>query len=352
MLLKLFLTAAAVAGADPVKQNLQAPPASVTNSSPTLHSSLTIADGVRSTSRPDWERQRASIKRQWQVVLGEMPTRRPALEPKVLSTEHLLDFDRSYVKYETERGVWTDGYLLMPKPTAKKCAAVVVFHPTTPSQAKGVAGVDDAYPADKRQGLQLVGRGFVVWCPRNYINSPGADWPGNAKRVMAQHPGWTGMTRMLWDAIRAADFLATLPQVDTNRIGCIGHSLGAKVVLYAMAFDERYKAGVFSEGGIGLKFSNWDASWYLGSRIRGKGFRLEHDELLALIAPRAFLLLAGDSADGDRSWEFIHAAMPVYKLLGAPDNIGWWNHHQGHAYPSEGREIAETFLIRYLMRSE
>src|SRR5262249_18702142 len=124
---------------------------------------------------------------------------------------------------------------------------------------KGVAGVEPSYDGDKQQGLQLVRRGFVVWCPRNYINTDGTDWAGNARRVIAAHPDWTGMTRMGGDALPAADYLESLPEVDRTRIGCLGHSLGAKVVLYAMAFDERYKAGVFSEGGIGLRFSNWDA---------------------------------------------------------------------------------------------
>ena len=40
----------------------------------------------------------------------------------------------------------------------------------------------------------------------------------------------------------------------------------------AAAFDERYRAVVFSEGGIGLGFSNWDAVWYLGKKIRAPGF--------------------------------------------------------------------------------
>src|SRR6185437_3644635 len=105
-------------------------------------------------------------------------------------------------------------------------------------------------------GVQLVMRGYIVWCPRNYINTEGTNWAGNARIVLARHPGWTGMTRMTWDAIRAADFLESLPNVDAKLIGCLGHSLGAKEVLYAMAFDPRYKAGVFSEGGIGLHFSN------------------------------------------------------------------------------------------------
>ena len=74
-----------------------------------------------------------------------------------------------------------------------------------------------------------------------------------------------------------------------------------------MAFDKRYQAGVSSEGGIGLGFSNWEAPWYLGAKIKQPGFNLENHEVLAMVAPRAFLLLAGDSADDDRSWAFIQA---------------------------------------------
>ena len=161
------------------------------------------------------------------------------------------------------------------------------FIPTTPLQARGVAGLASEYPEEKWQGLQLVRRGYIVWCPRNYINTEGEDWSGNAARVRQQHPDWTGLTRMVWDAIRAADFLASLPEVDIKRLGCLGHSLGGKEVLFAMAFDERYHAGVSSEGGIGLDFSNWEAPWYLGPKIRQPGFDLDNHQVLALAAPRA-----------------------------------------------------------------
>jgi hypothetical protein len=304
--------------------------------------------GRRIGSAKEWDLQRMRLMNQWQSFLGEFPISKPPLKARTNSTEVLDGFTRLLVKYKVEEGVYTDGFLLVPKRATGKLAAVVVFHPTTPLGPKGVAGVDASYDTDKRQGVQLVKRGFIVWCPRNYINTEGADWAGNARRVKSAHPKWTGMTRMVWDAIRAADYVESLPQVDPKRIGCIGHSLGAKVVLFAMAFDTRYKAGVFSEGGIGLKFSNWDASWYLGSRIREKGFQLENDQLLALIAPRAFLLLAGGLADGDRSWAFIDAVRPVYEMLGASKNIGWWNHHRGHAYPPEARTIAEAFLEEHL----
>ncbi len=282
------------------------------------------------------------------AFLGPLPKQKPSLEPRVLATEDAQDFTRQRVEYQIEPGLFTDGYLLTPKHAKGKRPAIVVFHPTTPSQAKGVAGLDPTYPEEKWQGVHLVRRGYVVWCPRNYINTDGADWAGNAGRVLMAHTNWTGMTRMIWDAVRAADFVASLPNVDRERIGCLGHSLGGKQVLYAMAFDERYRAGVSSEGGIGLKLSNWEATWYLGPRIREPGFALENHQVLALAAPRPFLLLAGDSADGDESWAFIQAVLPVYRLLGKAGNVGWFNHHSGHRYPPEARAVAEAFLDRQL----
>jgi dienelactone hydrolase len=307
-------------------------------------------EGTPVASKANWARQRVGVRTEWLKVLGELPARKPPLKTEFLEAEQLNGFERRLVKYQVEPGEFVDGYLLTPANSKGKLPAVVVFHPTTASHAKAVAGVDPEYPEEKRMGVQLVQRGYVVWCPRNYINTDGADWKGNATRLLAAHPQWTGMTRMVWDAIRAADFVVSLPNVDRKRVGCLGHSLGGKQVLYAMAFDERYRAGVSSEGGIGLSFSNWEAPWYLGTKIRQPGFALDHQQLLALTAPRAFLLLAGDSADGERSRAYIEAARPVYALLGAPGNIALFDHHLGHRYPPEARVAAETFLDEHLKK--
>lgn len=346
MWLALALATPSLAGAQ--SNHRQLPPRHALTNTPLLSPLLVDASGKGINTKAAWTKQRKAIRDQWLDFLGSLPRRKPSLETRVLATENLQDFTRQHVEYQIEPGRFTDGFLLTPKHVKGKRPAVVVFHPTTPVHAQGVAGLDPTYPEEKWQGVQLVQRGYVVWCPRNYINTDGADWSGNVRRVLAAHTNWTGMTRMVWDAMRAADFVASLPDVDRKRIGCLGHSLGGKEVLYAMAFDERYRAGVSSEGGIGLKLSNWEAVWYLGPGIREPGFVLEHHQLLALIAPRPFLLLAGDSADNDESWAFIEAALPVYRLLGAADDIGWFNHHGGHRYPPEARAVAEAFLDRHL----
>jgi pimeloyl-ACP methyl ester carboxylesterase len=158
------------------------------------------------------------------------------------------------------------------------------------------------------------------------------------------------MTKMIWDGVRAVDYLCSLEDVDNERIGCIGHSLGGKEALFLAAFDPRIKVTVSSEGGIGLTFSNWEAEWYLGGEIRKPDFPLDNHQVLAMIAPRPFLLLGGDSADGDRSWPYILNVKPIYDLLGASDAIAFFNHKQGHAYPPEARKRACEWIDFYLKR--
>ena len=132
----------------------------------------------------------------------------------------------------------------------------------------------------------------------------------------------------------------------------IGHSLGAKEALYLAAFDERIKAAAASEGGIGFRSTNWDASWYLGEAIRDPEFPLNHHQLLGLIAPRPFLILGGETgpgaADGDRSWPLINAALPVWNLYGEPTRLGLLNHHEGHSVSEQSFERMTEWLTVYL----
>jgi len=148
------------------------------------------------------------------------------------------------------------------------------------------------------------------------------------------------------------DFPESPPFVDAQRIGCIGHSLGDKEVLFAMAFEPRYRAGVFNEGGIGLQMSNWTDPWYLTEKMKPFIPDLENHQVLALIAPRPFLLLGGDSADGHASVPFVEAARPVYQLLGAGDRLQFVNHKGKHTFPDRARERAYRWLDRWLEREK
>lgn len=348
--LAILVSGCALARAEDIKvSDLQKPPAPLPAVMPKLSLLLAEASGKPIATQADWLKRRDELKRQWQEFLGPFPKERAPLNAKVLASEDLPEFTRQHVTYQVENGVMTDGYVLTPKnaPAGKRLPAIVVFHPTVKTHAREPAGLDETRP-ERLHGVQLVKRGYVVLCPRCFLFDDGADIAGNTRKVLEKHPEWTGMARMTYDGIRAADYLCSLPNVDTGRIGCMGHSLGAKEALYAAAFDERYKAAVFSEGGIGITFSNWEANWYLGARAKQPGFPLEHHQVMSFIAPRGFLLLAGESADNDKSWAFIEALQPVYALLDAPAQLGWLNHRGGHAYPPGAQAAAEAFLDRAL----
>ena len=238
-------------------------------------------------------------------------------------------------------------YLLIPDDIKKdeKRPAVVVFHQTTKDTLKEPVGLGKR--PDLALGVHLVKRGYVVLSPQCYIMK--GDGPRKQADAVGQAwPGLTGLGKMTFDAIRCVDFLESLAYVDVVRIGCIGFSLGAKEVLYAMAFEPRYQCGVFNEGGIGLKMSNWTDPWYLTEKMKPHIPNMEHHQVLALCAPRPILVLGGDSADGDASWPFIHAALPVYRLVGAEEKIGLINHRGKHAYPQDGRRHSYRWLDHWL----
>jgi hypothetical protein len=67
-----------------------------------------------------------------------------------------------------------------------------------------------------------------------------------------------------------------------------------------------------------------------------------------MVAPRAFLLIGGDSADGDRSWPFVEAVLPVYDFYGEPRRVGLFNHHQGHTIPPAAEQRVYEWLETHL----
>jgi dienelactone hydrolase len=328
---------------------IQRPPDKLPADALKLGELLVDASGKRITTLEGWTARREELRRWWLEFLGPMPAeRKSAPQLTVVEEDRTEGVIRQLVRYEAEPGLTTEAYLLKPEKLQGKARGIVVFHSTVPYSIRQPAGLEG--PPEKFFGLRYAKQGCVCFCPRNYLwpTTVGISARPEAEKYLARVPGSKGMAKMLHDGLVAVDILASLPEVDAARIGTVGHSLGAKETLYLGAFDERVKAVVSSEGGIGTKFSNWEAAWYLGPAIQQPTFTHEHHELLALTAPRPFLLLGGNSADGDRGWPFIAAALPVYELYGKPARMGQFMHGKGHAVPPEAEKRIEEWLLTYL----
>lgn len=299
---------------------------------------------------PDgWQRRRLELLALWNERLGKAPQKPDSLEVKTESEEKLDGYRRQLVEITTEGEDRLRAWLLTPEGIrpGEKRAAVVVFHETTRNTFDQPIGKEKV--TDYAMALHLVKRGYVTLSPECYILKDPKGWArGQAAALAKRRPGWTGMGKMTFDGSRCVDFLESLPTVNATRIGCIGHSLGAKEVLYCMAFEPRFRVGVSSEGGVGLRMSNWFDAWYLTERMKPHVPAFEHHQVLALCAPRPILVVAGDDADGDRSWAFVKAARPVYRLLGVGDRIGLYNHHKKHTFPTEAQNVAYRWLGHWL----
>jgi dienelactone hydrolase len=328
---------------------IQRSPERLPADAPQLSNLLTDAHGRPITTLAAWQARRRELRQWWLDFLGPLPAERTAAPKLTVIEEDRPDgVVRQLVRYEVEPGLETEAYLLRPAKQEGKAPGIAVFHSTVNYSIRQPAGLEG--PPEKFFGLTYAKQGCVCFCPRNFL------WPttvritaqNEAQKFLERAPSSKGMAKMLHDALVAVDILAALPEVDAARLGCVGHSLGAKETLYLPAFDERVKVTVSSEGGVGTRFSNWDAPWYLGPSIKEPAFTHEHHELLALAAPRPCLLVGGNSADGDRGWPFIAAALPVYELYGKPARLGQFNHGKGHAVPPEAEQRIEQWLMTYL----
>ena len=310
------------------------------------------ADPVK--TRREWIRHRQTLRSAWMRFLGPMPERPISADFEVLRDEKLTGVRRQLIRYEAEAGQPVEAYLWFPRTAARTTRprpGIVALHQTTGDTIEQIAGVKG--PLMQQIGLQLARRGFVVICPRNYLWQNVTKYLEAVDKFRRRHPGTLGMHKMLYASQRAVDILAGLPAVDANRIGATGHSLGGKEALYLAAFDERIAATVASEGGMGFRFTNWNAPWYLGQGIDDERFPLNHHQLLALVAPRPFLILAGENSspsasDGDRTWPLVEAALPAWRLYGNRPRLGLYNHRRGHAIPPRAFARMHQWLSTYL----
>ena len=278
-----------------------------------------------------WPRLRQRIERAWLDLLGAMPPP-PPLAAEVLREDEVGGCRRQLVRYACEADVVAEAYLLFPPgdvpgTLARGRPGVVALHSTTDSTNECIAGLRDG--PDRRLGVELARRGHVTVCPRCFLWQDRAGYAEQVRRFRARHPGALGIRKMLHDAGRAVDLLVATEGVDAARIGCVGHSLGAKEAMYLAAFDRRIRATVAHDGGLGRRQSNWEADWYLGPDVPAA---FDHHQLLALAAPRAMLVQGGGegAADGAASWPFVAAALPVYRLHAGPAALGLDVHDGGH----------------------
>jgi dienelactone hydrolase len=168
---------------------------------------------------------------------------------------------------------------------------------------------------------------------------------------------WQGQVlwgMMVYDSLRAIDFLVARPEVDPARLGTLGISMGSTMAWWLAALDERIKATVDIccltdfQALLARKDLAQHGVYYFVPRL------LQHfttAQINALIAPRAHLSLAGrkDRLTPPEGLDRIERELnAVYGQLGHPERWKLLRYDVGHQETPEGRQEIIAFLQRSL----
>jgi pimeloyl-ACP methyl ester carboxylesterase len=287
---------------------------------------------------------RQELHRRWADILGA-----PGLSvhrPEVRQIERINDpiYAGELLELRTEPDAWERVFLMRPhaRSAQRRPVLIVPFYDVDTPAGRNLGGRRFVPLSVRSFAYMAVQQGFVAIAIRWFGESYGEGYDEAVANLKSRHPGCTGLGKWIWDAQRLLDWIATLPDVDASRIAVMGHSLGGKMALYAAAFEPRVAAVVASEPGIGLALTNYDDFWYLGENVARVPKGSDQHELIALIAPRPFLLIAGEDSDGDKSLPYMNAARPAYGS--AAGRLGFFNHRKGHSPTPESVILALEWL--------
>jgi len=300
-------------------------------------------------TKEDWLQRRRHILAGMEQAMGPLPdrSRLPPLDVEIgekFDGEGYLRLTISYVADGSDR---VPAYLYLPanRPKDERRPAILALHPTGPA-GKGI--VDDRGPRPNRgYAKELARRGYVVLAP---------DYPsfGDYKYDFDADKYVSGTMKGIVNHIRGVDLLQARDEVDPEKIGVIGHSLGGHNAMFVAVFDERLKVIVSSCGWTpfhnyyGGKIAGWTGPVYM-PRLK-ETYGLDPDkvpfdfyEVVAALAPRTFFSVSPvrDSnfdVAGVRKAE--PAARQVFDLLGAADNLEVKYPDCEHDFPDEVRQAA------------
>lgn len=302
-------------------------------------------------------RDPASVRAAVETVMGELPSRAnlPPLAVETLAETTLPDgVVRRKIRYATEDDDRVTAWLFLPPATRDgPRPAILCLHQTTgigKDEPAGLGGLPNLHYA-----LELARRGFVTLAP---------DYPS-----FGEHPydfassSWpSGSLKAVWDNMRGIDLLADLPEVDGERIGCIGHSLGGHNAIFTALFDDRIDAVVTSCGFTPFRhYMKGDLTGWTGPRympriksVHGADpARMPFDftDILAALAPRGLFVnapLHDDNFDCAGVREALAAIRPAYEARQAADRLVAEHPDCGHDFPPAQREAAYTALAAWL----
>ena len=305
------------------------------------------------------------------------------------------EFIREKIYFNTTPDIRVPAYVLVPKNLKGKAPAIVAMHDHGGFYMWGMEKIVSTEPMHERlkQGRngyggksiadELARNGYVViviemfyWGERRMLlNGDGADWrerplsmsterineynarSGQNEQLVARSmlcAGFTWPGVIIYDDMRSVDYLLTRPEVDPDRIGAVGLSVGGLRTCYLTALDDRIKAGVV----VGWMASfrrqlenHMPHSVGFTKIIPGLYKEMDFPDMAALAAPRALLVINGSKdalfeLNGVK--ECFSKLEKIYAKAGAPENFKGSLYDAPHEFNLAMQSEAWAWLKRHV----
>jgi dienelactone hydrolase len=317
-------------------------------------------------TRADAEAWQKALRARLTELLGGFPASRGALRPATLETRAFPGYRREKIVFDSGPGVSVLAYVLLPDKAPRPAPTVICI----PGHGRGVddiVGIDEqgrdrtdkaGYQHDfaiqaAEAGLAAVAiepMGFG--CRRDPLNArqglarkacePVA---GGALLVGETMIGWR-----VWDVVRTIDYIASRPDLDSSRVGCIGISGGGTATLFSAALDTRIRAALVSGYLNTFRDSVGSLAHCIDNYVPGILNWAEMHDIAGLIAPRALFVESGEKDNifpVAASVESFGHVRGIYEVFQAGDRI------EQEVFPDEHSFWGKRgipFIARHLQR--
>ena len=298
-------------------------------------------------SKQDWQAARTTIRKQLARGLGldPMPPKTP-LNARITGRAERDAYRIENVVFESRPRFYVTANVYVPKAVKRPAPAIVVVPGHAMEDGKN-------YPLYQMAQLGLVRQGFIVLA-YDPIGQGERRLPGFGHNLGygSLLVGQTNEGMIVWDTIRAVDYLVSRDDVDASRIGLAGNSGGGENTFYAMPFDERFQAGTsFCFVCSYDQFLRYGGSHCICNHLPGIVQQMEEFDIIGLNVPRAFLF--GNGAK-DRIFpikgtrDTLRRARQIYALFDAADRVALVEAPLGHGWSKPLREACYGWMNRWL----
>jgi hypothetical protein len=286
-------------------------------------------------------------------LMGRLPPRDRKVGAQLVSTEDRGTYTLEKLVLDLNGQEPAPAYFAKPKGATGKLPTVLFNHSHGGGYKIGKAEFIDGreYMGKPPYAEFLTSLGYNALCFDTWIFG---ERSGRTELDMFKETLWQG--RVLWgmmvyDSLKAVDYLVTRPDVDTQRLATVGMSMGSSTAQWVGALDPRLKVVIDI-----CCLTDWHTLVEVGG-LKGHGIYYYVPDLLnhfttsqmnALIAPRAHLALAGsqDALTPQAGLDRVDAELKkVYQAAGVPANWKLSRYDVGHQEtPGMREEIRQWFV--------